>query len=79
MALTLKLTEIPLNTPAFIVGINKNYSNRTFLQELGFTEQANICVIRRAPFGDPLHVRVRESEFALLKNDAENILVEIKL
>lgn len=72
-----KLSDLALGVETVLVGINQNYQQKNFLIELGFTENSRITVLRKAPFGDPLHVRVRNSEFALLKSDAENIFVRV--
>lgn len=74
-----KLSELAVGVEVTLAGINNNYPQKTFLLELGFTADSRITVLRKAPFGDPLHVRVRDSEFAILKADAENIFVKALL
>ncbi len=71
-----KLSDLAAGVETILVTINANYAQKNFLLELGFTENCRITVLRKAPFGDPLHVRVRDSEFALLRADAENIFVK---
>ena len=75
-AQTNKLSDLATGIETVVTSINASYAQKNFLLELGFTEDCRITVLRKAPFGDPLHVRVRDSEFALLKADAENIFVK---
>ncbi len=49
---------------------------RERLVELGFTPGTPVCVERRAPLGDPLHVRVRRGAYAMRGDEARCILVE---
>lgn len=44
--------------------------------ELGFTQGTEICVLRKAPLGDPIQVRVRDTDLAIRKADALCIQVE---
>lgn len=43
------------------------------LMEMGLIEGAEVTVLRRAPLGDPMHVRVGDSELSLRNADAESI------
>ena len=45
------------------------------LVELGFTRDASIRVLRRAPFGGPLQVQIREFILSLRREQARSILV----
>ena len=40
------------------------------LMELGLFSGAQVQVLRRAPFGGPLHVRVGDSELSLRRDEA---------
>lgn len=46
------------------------------LWELGFTPGQRVGVIRFAPLGDPIQVRVRGFDVALRRNEARRILLE---
>lgn len=69
------LAKLKKGQKATLLHIDDNYSQKLFLQELGFTESCQIEVLRKAPFGDPIHVRVRNAEFALRKADAKFLRV----
>jgi Fe2+ transport system protein FeoA len=42
----------------------------TRLRELGFVPGARVEVIRRAPLGEPIEIRLRESHIAMRNADA---------
>lgn len=46
------------------------------LVELGFTPGAPVQVLRRAPFGGPLQVQVRDFVLSLRRSDAQSIQTE---
>lgn len=46
------------------------------LRELGLVKGTTITVMRYAPFGDPMEIKVRGSSISLRKKDASRILVE---
>jgi Fe2+ transport system protein FeoA len=46
------------------------------LWELGFTPGQRVGVIRFAPLGDPIQVRVRGFDVALRRNEARRIVLE---
>jgi Fe2+ transport system protein FeoA len=43
------------------------------LAEMGFTPGQSIQVIRCAPLGDPIQIRIRGFDIALRKNDARRV------
>ena len=45
------------------------------LLELGFTPGASVTLLRRAPFGGPLQVRIRDFVIMLRKDEAQRIEV----
>jgi ferrous iron transport protein A len=45
------------------------------LLEMGLTEGEEVEVVRRAPLGDPLEIRVRGYELSLRKSEASRITV----
>lgn len=44
--------------------------------ELGFVKGAEVTLIRKAPFGDPIEILVQDYRISLRKSDAAHILVE---
>jgi len=46
------------------------------LAELGFTPGQSVRVLREAPLGDPIQVRIRGFELAMRRNEARRILLD---
>jgi ferrous iron transport protein A len=46
------------------------------LMDLGLTPGTEVSLVRRAPLGDPIELRVRGSHFSLRRSEAERIHVE---
>ena len=46
------------------------------LCEMGVVEGARVRVVRRAPFGDPIHIRLNDYDLALRR--AEAMLIRLK-
>jgi ferrous iron transport protein A len=46
------------------------------LWELGFTPGQRVGVVRFAPLGDPIQVRIRGFDVALRRNEARRILLQ---
>lgn len=46
------------------------------LAEMGFTSGQSIQVIRFAPLGDPIQIRIRGFDVALRKNEARRVTLE---
>jgi ferrous iron transport protein A len=47
------------------------------LMEMGLTPGTVVALIKRAPLGDPLEVRVRDYHVSLRKADAARVEVEV--
>jgi ferrous iron transport protein A len=59
-----------------ITGIRGNDSQAFRIMEMGVIEGAEVSVIRRAPLGDPLQIRVGDYELSLRRQHADMIDVE---
>ncbi|GIW41804.1 MAG: iron transporter FeoA [Candidatus Binatia bacterium] len=46
------------------------------LAELGFTPGQKVRVVRYAPLGDPMQVRLRGFDLAVRRNEARRVLLE---
>lgn len=74
----MRLRELSLNQSAIVKGIDKSLKGRKRLEHLGLTVGVAVKVIRFAPFGDPIEIKIRDFRLALRKDDAEKIFVELK-
>jgi ferrous iron transport protein A len=71
------LAKIARNVVARVVGVSGSDSIAIRLMEMGIVPGAPICVLRTAPFGDPIQVRVRGYHLALRNVEAETITVTL--
>lgn len=71
------LNQLPPGTTAYIVGLDAAHPLRRRLLELGFVRGAAVRVLRRAPMGDPVHLRLGSSELALRQEDLLGIRVQL--
>ena len=69
----MNLTNLPIGETAEILAINGNNEITRRLMEMGIVPGVAIRVIKSAPFGDPLEVRVRGYHLAMRKNEADTI------
>ncbi|HEY0006251.1 MAG TPA: FeoA family protein [Pyrinomonadaceae bacterium] len=72
---TSTLAGLPVGVQARVVAVNGTGSMPRRLMEMGVIPGAPIRVIKSAPLGDPLEVRVRGYHLALRRSEAEMISV----
>ncbi|UJF18643.1 ferrous iron transport protein A [Vibrio sp. SS-MA-C1-2] len=71
------LSELAHGKSARVTGLNRlPVATRKKLMVMGLLPATEISVVRRAPLGDPLQVRVRGVDIAIRKKMAEMIDVE---
>ncbi len=71
----MSLAGVPLNRTVRVTGVQARSPLGYRLMEMGLIEGAEVQVLRRAPLGDPLHVRLGDYELSLRATEAE--LVEV--
>ena len=71
----MNLTSLPIGTRAKVVSVNGNNAITKRLMEMGVVPGVSLRVIKSAPFGDPLEIRVRGYHLAMRKNEADTIEV----
>jgi ferrous iron transport protein A len=70
------LAHLASGETAQIESIDSAFSERDRFLELGFTSGAQIVVLRKALFGDPIQIQVRGARYALRKADADKIKIK---
>lgn len=70
-----KLTDLPIGSRAKVVTFNVPPEIRGRLAEMGLTTGVVVEVVRYAPLGDPVDIRVRGYHLSLRKCDASGISV----
>ncbi len=71
----MNLTNLPIGARAKVVAVNGNNAITKRLMEMGVVPGVSVRVIKSAPFGDPLEIRVRGYHLAMRKNEADTIEV----
>jgi ferrous iron transport protein A len=74
---TMTLKELPIGVDGRVISVHGSGTATRRLMEMGLIPGVTVKVVKAAPFGDPLEVRVRGYSLALRKNEAA--AVEITL
>jgi ferrous iron transport protein A len=74
---TASLDRLPAGVPARVYAVSGSGAVARRLMEMGVVPGAPVSVIKSAPLGDPLEVRVRNYHLALRRSEAQTILVVI--
>ena len=69
------LNALPHGVEARVVSVEGEGAVARRLMEMGVVPGAPVCVIKAAPLGDPIEVRVRGYPLALRRAEAQTILV----
>jgi Fe2+ transport system protein FeoA len=69
------LSALPLGQKGRVLGFELPPEHRQRLLEMGLTVGAQFEVIRFAPLGDPIDIKVRGYHLSLRKNEAAGVLV----
>lgn len=72
----MKLSDIKLNESVKILTVGGDGALRQHFLDMGVIPNATLRVVRFAPLGDPMEVRIHGYELTLRKDDAEKIEVE---
>jgi Fe2+ transport system protein FeoA len=71
------LDNLPHSARARVVAVRGSGAVARRLMEMGIVPGAPISVVRAAPLGDPLEVRVRNYHLALRRSEAQTIEVAL--
>lgn len=71
----LSLSQLQPGQTGHIVTLDRQHPLRRRLMELGFVRGAPVTVVRRAPLGDPVELRVGATLLALRADDLRLIRV----
>lgn len=76
----ISLDQLTCGKSAYIVGISPQCTGepRQRLLDLGFIKGSEIRIQNQSPLGDPTAYLIHNTSIAIRKNDAKNILIELK-
>jgi len=69
------LTNLPIGETARVISIKGKNTVTKRLMEMGVVPGVAVKIIKTAPFGDPIEVRLRGYSLAMRKSEAEAIEV----
>ena len=73
---TRKLGELKAGTRAIVRRVSGEPGLLRRLMELGFVPGTPITLVRRAPMGDPIELRLRGTHFSIRTSEADRIDVD---
>ncbi|HEY2866777.1 MAG TPA: ferrous iron transport protein A [Pyrinomonadaceae bacterium] len=71
------LTNVPIGSAAHVVAVNGTSRITRRLMEMGVIPGVRLEVLKAAPFGDPIEVRVRGYNLAMRRSEADAIEVAV--
>ena len=71
------LTDLPIGEDARVIAVNGAGRVTTRLLEMGVIPGVTVQVIKMAPFGDPIEIRVRGYSLAMRRSEADAIEVSV--
>ena len=71
------LTNLPIGTEARVISVNGTGRVTHRLMEMGVIPGVAVRIVKTAPFGDPIEVRVRGYSLAMRKTEADAIEVSL--
>jgi ferrous iron transport protein A len=72
----MKLSELAVGASAVVRDFPKNGAAFIRLREMGLLAGTRVTLVRTAPLGDPLEIKVRGYHLTLRKSEAEHVVVE---
>ena len=77
MAENMTLTDLPIGRDARVIAVNGSGRVTRRLMEMGVIPGVAVKVVKMAPFGDPIEIRVRGYSLAIRRSEADAIDVRL--
>jgi Fe2+ transport system protein FeoA len=71
------LSKLPAGVNAKVTAINGEGAVSRRLMEMGIVPGVSVRLVKSAPFGDPIEVRILGYSLAIRKNEADSVEVEL--
>lgn len=72
---SLPLTQLSVGARATVAEVGVPVESRSRLMEMGLLAGTTVELVRFAPLGDPVEIKVRGSHLTLRRHEADQILV----
>lgn len=76
MATPVALSALPIGASAIVKEFPRSGSAFLRLREMGVVPGTRLTLVRTAPLGDPLEIKVRGYNLTLRKTEADHVIVE---
>ena len=76
MATEIKLSELAVGASAIVRTYPKSAAAFLRLREMGVLPGTSVTLVRTAPMGDPIEIKVRGYHLTLRKSEADHVIVE---
>lgn len=73
----MNLTNLPIGKNARVIAVNGDSSVARRMMEMGVIPGTPVVIVKSAPFGDPIEVRIRGYSLAMRKAEADSIEVSL--
>ena len=73
----IKLSDLAAGSSAVVRDFPKTGSAFVRLREMGVLTGTRVTLVRTAPMGDPIEIKVRGYNLTLRKSEADHVMVEI--
>lgn len=70
------LRDVPVGGKAVVKKLKGQGPTKRRIMDMGITKGVSVDVIKVAPLGDPIEVKVRGYQLSIRKADAEAIVIE---
>lgn len=72
----MKLSELAVGATAVVREFPKSGPAFVRLREMGLLAGTRVTLVRTAPLGDPIEIKIRGYHLTLRKSEAEHVVVE---
>jgi ferrous iron transport protein A len=72
----MKLSELAVGTSAVVREFPKSGAAFIRLREMGLLTGTKLTLVRTAPLGDPIEIKLRGYHLTLRKSEADHVLVD---
>ncbi len=72
----MKLSELNINENGRVLNIGTKTQARRRLLDMGFTPNTTVTVLKKAPFNDPIYIKIRNYYISIRKLDADEVIIE---
>ncbi len=76
MDVTATLDELPIGAEGVVVAVRCPRSVARRLMEMGLLPGTRVAVVRVAPFGDPIQLRLRSYSLSIRRQEAAGIVLQ---